>query len=103
MAATILAIDDQEDNIALLQAVLEPQGFTFHGANSGLAGLALTRELHPDLVLLDLAMPGMDGFAVLTAMKEDTITRRIPVIVLTANFRSASNVERGFELGATEY
>jgi two-component system sensor histidine kinase/response regulator len=103
MIGTILAIDDQEDNLALLEAALEAQEFVFHGASSGLTGLALARSIRPDLVLLDLVMPGMDGFEVLATLRADPPLRNVPVIILTANNREYSVIERGFELGATEF
>jgi two-component system sensor histidine kinase/response regulator len=102
-SSLILIIDDQEDNLALLETVLLPQGFRVLTADSGAKGLALAKARKPDLILLDLAMPGMDGFAVLEALKSDPLTRLTPVIVLTANYREAAMVQRGFELGATEY
>ncbi|MDB5100323.1 MAG: response regulator receiver sensor signal transduction histidine kinase [Cyanobacteria bacterium RYN_339] len=101
--ATILAIDDQDDNLALLEALLLPQGVDFHAAADGPTGLKLAEKLAPDLILLDLAMPGMDGFAVLERLRAAPTTRTIPVIVLTANYREAGSIARGFELGATEY
>jgi signal transduction histidine kinase len=103
MNGTILAIDDQDDNLALLEAALGAQGFAFHGATGGLAGLSLARELKPDLLLLDLSMPDMDGFEVLAQLRADPTTRTLPVIILTASYRESSMIERGFELGATEY
>ena len=103
VSGTILAIDDHEDNLFLLDSLLSGKGFTVLTALNGPDGLALARAERPDLILLDLAMPGMDGFEVLTRLREDRATARIPVIVLTATFRDADMVERGLELGATEY
>lgn len=103
MHADVLAIDDQEDNLALLEALLAPQNCVVRTALDGPTGLALAREQRPDLVLLDLAMPGMDGFEVLRRLREDPATRKVPVVVLTANHREAASVARGLELGATEY
>lgn len=101
--ATILAIDDHEDNLFLLESLLEAKGFRVVTALNGPTGLELAQSARPDLILLDLAMPGMDGFEVLTRLRADRATARIPVIVLTANYREAAMVERGLELGATEY
>lgn len=102
-SATILAIDDHEDNLFLLESLLEAKGFHVLTALNGPTGLELAKSARPDLILLDLAMPGMDGFEVLTRLRADRTTARIPVIVLTANYREAAMVERGLELGATEY
>lgn len=101
--ATILAIDDQEDNLALLEALLSSRGFVVHTALDGPTGLELAASARPDLILLDLAMPGMDGFEVLQRLRAQRLTAKTPVIVLTANYREAEMVERGLELGATEY
>lgn len=102
-AGTILAVDDQDDNLALLDGILSAKGFTVLTALDGPTGLRLAHERRPDLILLDLAMPGMDGFEVLTRLRQDRAMARIPVIILTANYREPAMVERGLELGATEY
>jgi signal transduction histidine kinase len=102
-AATILAIDDQEDNLALLDAFLGTKGYEVLTAPDGPRGLALAKERAPALILLDLAMPGMDGFEVLGRLRDDRATAGIPVIILTANLREPAMVERGLALGATEY
>ncbi|MEB3198880.1 MAG: hybrid sensor histidine kinase/response regulator [Candidatus Sericytochromatia bacterium] len=102
-ARQILVIDDQEDNLALMDAILDARGFGVLLAQDGPTGLKMAREHSPDLILLDLAMPGMDGFQVLEQLRQSARTRRIPVVILTANAREAALVERGLELGATEY
>jgi signal transduction histidine kinase len=102
-SGTILAIDDHEDNLFLLETLLAGKGFRVRTALDGPAGLAIAKSERPDLILLDLAMPGMDGFEVLERLRQDVATQRIPVIVLTANYREAAMVERGLALGATEY
>jgi two-component system sensor histidine kinase/response regulator len=101
--ARILVIDDQEDNLALLDAVLSSKGFNVETVDNGADGLEAAWASAPDLVLLDLAMPVMDGFQVLEHLRSDRRTQRTPVIVLTANYRDADMVERGLALGATEY
>ncbi|HEY9722466.1 MAG TPA: HAMP domain-containing sensor histidine kinase [Oscillatoriaceae cyanobacterium] len=103
LSATLLAIDDQPDNLALLEAFLESQGLAVRTALDGPTGLRMATESVPDLVLLDLAMPGMDGFEVLERLRAEPRTARVPVIILTANYREAAMIERGFRLGATEY
>ena len=72
-------------------------------ATEGPEGLAKIREIKPDLVLLDLMLPGMDGFQICEKVKADDATRQIPVIFLTAQRKDASSIERGLELGADEY
>jgi two-component system, sensor histidine kinase and response regulator len=101
--ARILVVDDQADNLALMEAVLEARGFQVKLAPSGATGLAMVQAEEPDIILLDLAMPDMDGFEVLQALQAHPRHRRIPVVILTAHVKEASMVERGLELGATEY
>lgn len=101
--ATILVIDDHEDNLALLEQLLSSRGFGVLTALDGATGLALAQGRRPDLILLDLAMPGMDGFEVLARLRADRTTARIPVIILTANFRDPHMIDKGLSLGATEY
>jgi signal transduction histidine kinase len=102
-AGRILVVDDQDDNVALLDAILDARGFQVLPAYDGPTGLSIAAESHPDLILLDLAMPGMDGFEVLERLRRNPRTARIPVIILTANRKEAAMVAKGLELGASEY
>jgi len=77
--------------IDLIRLILGRRGFEVTGANGGIEGLSKIRELHPDLVLLDLMMPDMDGWEVYQQMKADENTRSIPVIVITAK---AQNIDK---------
>lgn len=97
----ILAIDDNADNLALLEGILVDCDVA--QASSGPEGLETARKSLPELILLDLQMPGMDGFMVLEALRADKRARRIPVILLTAAFRDPESIARGLALGATEY
>lgn len=101
----VLAIDDNPDNLALLKALLSRRKMTVETAPDGPTGLAMARSGAAALsaVLLDLAMPGMDGFAVLEALRAQDATRHLPVVVLTASYREPDLIARGLELGATEY
>ncbi|MCS6909293.1 MAG: pyridoxal-phosphate dependent enzyme [Anaerolineales bacterium] len=82
---SIAIIDDTPDTVRLLRRILQARGnYDIHEAEDGRAGLALIRERRPDLVILDLMMPEVDGFAVLDALRADEATRDIPVIVVTA-------------------
>jgi len=80
----ILAVDDERANLDLLQASLEPAGFAVLRAGGGREGIEMARSLKPDLILLDLMMPGVTGFDVVEALRSDEATRSIPVMVLTA-------------------
>jgi threonine synthase len=82
---SIAIIDDNPDAARLIRRILQAKGdYELHQAANGRDGLALIRDQHPDLVVLDLMMPEMDGFAVLDALRADPATEHIPVIVVTA-------------------
>jgi two-component system response regulator VicR len=87
----ILCIEDEAEMIDLIRLILGRRGFEVIGANGGLEGLAKVRETSPDLVLLDLMMPDMDGWEVYQQMKAEEKTRSIPVIVVTAK---AQNIDK---------
>ena len=88
----ILCIEDQQEMIDLIRLILSRRNFEIRGANSGKEGLEIIRTEHPDLVLLDLMMPEMDGWEVYQQMKADEATRDIPVIVVTAKAQSIDKV-----------
>jgi adenylate cyclase len=83
--ATILVVDDLAQNIRLLEAVLTPRGHTVVAATSGDEALELVRSEPIDLVLLDIVMPGMDGYEVCRALRADEATRFLPVVMITAS------------------
>ena len=87
----ILCVEDEQEMIDLIRLILGRRGFDVKGAAGGKEGLRLVREDLPDLVLLDLMMPDMDGWEVYQQMKADEKTRDIPVIVVTAK---AQNIDR---------
>jgi two-component system response regulator VicR len=87
----IICIEDEMEMIDLIRIILGRRGFEVTGANGGREGLRMVREKHPDLVLLDLMMPDMDGWEVYQQMKADEATRNIPVIVVTAK---AQNIDK---------
>lgn len=91
----ILCIEDDPEMIELIRLILERRGFLVEGADGGKAGLAAVQANPPDLVLLDLMMPDMDGWDVYQKMKADGATRHIPIIVVTA---SAQAIDREFGL-----
>ena len=88
----ILCIEDEQDMIDLIRLILSRRGFDVRGASSGEEGLNIIRKEHPDLILLDLMMPDMDGWEVYQQMKADEATRNIPVIVVTARAQSIDKV-----------
>jgi CheY-like chemotaxis protein len=91
---TVVAIDDDPLAIELVRASLEPEGWTVLGAATGQDGLALIRERKPSAVLLDLLMPGMDGFEVVEALRADPDTKTVPVVILTSKSMTRQDKER---------
>ena len=98
---TVLVIDDTPANLSLLNGLLK-ESYRVKIANSGQRGLDLCHAQPPDLILLDIMMPGMDGFEVCRRLKADQNLRRIPVIFLTAKIEP-SDEEQGFALGAVDF
>lgn len=99
---TVLVIDDEKDLIELIRYNLEKDGFEVKGAVDGESGLALAAQELPDLILLDLMLPGIDGLEVCRMLRSETRTARIPVIMLTARGAESDRVV-GLELGADDY
>src|SRR5689334_4971367 len=99
MAQTILVVDDEPRIVDLVTTILETQGYHVIEAGDGDAALTAIREHMPDLVLLDVMLPGEDGFAVL---KQIRAISNVPVIMLTVQASEADKV-RGLELGADDY
>ncbi|HEY9167653.1 MAG TPA: hybrid sensor histidine kinase/response regulator [Candidatus Kryptonia bacterium] len=99
----VLAVDDAPDNLVLLDKLLKRQGFEVSCASSGKECLAKSSKDHPDLIILDVAMPEMNGFETLKHLRENELTKDIAVIILTANSKDAKSIEEGFSLGADEY
>ncbi|HVH93962.1 MAG TPA: response regulator [Nocardioidaceae bacterium] len=83
--ATVLAVDDQAENLRLLDAVLSPRGYTVLQASSGLGALSVLDTQPVDLVLLDIVMPGIDGYEVCRRIRADERTAYLPVVMITAS------------------
>ncbi len=100
--ALVLIVDDNPENLTVIGELLQPH-YAVRAANSGLRALALAAMAPPpDLILLDLMMPGMDGFEVLRRLRAQASTAQIPVILLTA-LDDADSEARAFRLGADDY
>lgn len=99
---TILVIDDEKDLQELVRYNLEKEGFDVIVARDGTAGLDIALRHRPDLVVLDLMMPGMDGLEVCRRLRSDERGRRVPLLMLTAKATEADRVV-GLELGADDY
>ena len=89
----ILAVDDNADNVELLCQILEEETDDVMTAYNGADCLALAKEEPPDLIILDVQMPGMDGYEVLEKLKEDAATQEIPVIFLGQDFDSCAALD----------
>jgi putative two-component system response regulator len=100
--ARILVVDDEAANRGLVRRVLEPLGYEVVEASDGQEALADIAAHHPDLVLLDLVMPIMDGYAVVQALKSDPKTRLIPVVMLTSQAQISEKI-RAVEYGVDDY
>lgn len=102
MSARILVVDDIEANVRLLEAKLSAEYYQISTAYDGPTALAMAADELPDIILLDVMMPGMDGFTVCKRLKEDSITRHIPVVLVTALDGRADRIQ-GLEAGASDF
>ena len=98
----VLVADDEEDILALIAFSLERSGYTVILARDGEEALALARDERPDLAVLDVTMPKLDGFELTRRLRTDEATSRMPIILLTASAQDA-DVQRGFDVGADDY
>ena len=98
---TVLVVDDQPQNVRLLDAVLSPRGYRVLSASSGEEALDLLRAEQPHLVLLDILMPGMDGYEVCRRIRENPDTAFLPVVMVTAS--EAQQKVRAIEAGADDF
>ncbi|HAE40762.1 MAG TPA: hypothetical protein DCG57_19330 [Candidatus Riflebacteria bacterium] len=95
----ILAIDDDPESLELIDRHLSREGFTVVCASSGVEGLKMAREIQPDIILLDVVMPGESGWDILSLSKTDPLLSHIPVILLTM----LDEPEKGLSMGAADY
>ncbi|MBW1916945.1 MAG: response regulator transcription factor [Deltaproteobacteria bacterium] len=98
----ILVVEDEEDILELVRYNLSREGFHLTGVTCGEEGLKTARNMGPDLILLDLMLPGMDGLEVCRVLKHDGKTQYIPIVILTAKGEEA-DIVAGLELGADDY
>lgn len=101
-SALILIVDDNPANRKMLEIILKKGGYDTIALDDGKATIEKTAEIQPDLILLDIMMPGADGFQVCEKLKSKKETKDIPVIFLTAKSEMES-LSRGFEVGASDY
>lgn len=99
---TVLVVDDVPTNIMLVQTILRKEGYSQLSADSGVKALEIAEKNRPNLILLDIMMPEMDGYEVLKRLKENPKTNYIPVIIMSA-LSDMQSVVKGYQLGAIEY
>ena len=99
---TVLVVDDVSLNVLLIKKMLSQYTFQLKTANSGQAALDIIDKSMPDLLLLDLMMPGIDGFEVIRRLRADEKTKKLPIIILSA-LNSEADIVKGFKLGANDF
>jgi len=97
----ILVVDDSPDNVFLIQTILEEEGYNISAAEDGTSALAQIEQAPPDLILLDVMMPGMDGFEVTRRIRQDTKLSFIPILLITAH--DSPSVAQGLDIGADDF
>ncbi len=97
----VLVVDDQPNNLKILSSVINKK-YSLSAAPNGTSALQILEKIKPDLILMDIMMPGMNGFEVCERIKENHNTKEIPVIFLTAK-TEIEDIIRGFELGAVDF
>jgi len=100
--AHILIVDDVPDNIRLLGTILQKEGYKISAAKEGMQALAIAAKGIPDLILLDVMMPEADGFEICQRLKDNPVTKDIPIIFLTA-MDQVKDMVKGFQAGAADY
>jgi DNA-binding response OmpR family regulator len=100
--AKILVVEDEEILLTALREELESGGYSTEGAVDGVDGLEKVKSYKPELILLDLLMPKMDGMEMLQKLKEDSETREVPVVILT-NLSDYEKISEALSLGAMDY
>jgi DNA-binding response OmpR family regulator len=101
--AKVLVIEDKQDNLALIEEILESDGYQVFCAKDGVLGLEMARTSRPDCVILDIQMPGLDGFEICRRLKVEGHTRDIPVLFLSAKYLDEESVVRGLDIGGQDY
>ncbi|ACK71552.1 response regulator receiver protein [Gloeothece citriformis PCC 7424] len=100
--SSILAIDDDEDNLIIISYVLSAMGYPFMTATRGDEGLLIAQNYQPSLILLDILLPGMNGFEVITHLKQNPSAKNIPIIAVTG-LAFPEDKKRILEAGCEDY
>src|SRR3989344_7640020 len=99
---TVLLIEDEKEVAQLYRLKLTLDGYSVEVAEDGESGLKKALEIKPELIFLDIKMPGMDGFEVLKHLRANEVTKKTPIVILS-NFDEQEMIEKGLTLGANEY
>lgn len=99
---TILVVEDNAANMVVAMALLKPAGYAILQATTAEEGIAIAKAETPDLILMDISLPGMDGLTATSLLKEDARTERIPVLALTAHAMKGDE-EKAFAVGCAGY
>jgi CheY-like chemotaxis protein len=99
---SVLVVDDEPLTRNLLRLMLEPAGFQVTGVESGAEAMQTVQTLRPDVIVLDLMMPYMDGIEVCRRLRSDSVTAGVPIIMLSGNFHREA-IEKGLQAGANRY
>ena len=102
MSKKVLVVDDSLDVIKMIGLMLQHQGFEIIAAQSGAQALAKAQAENPDVIILDIMMPGVDGYEVCRRLRADPVTANTPILMFTAK-TSVSDKVAGFEAGADDY
>ncbi|MGA7722638.1 MAG: response regulator [Ignavibacteriaceae bacterium] len=102
MKTKVLIIEDNEQNMYMLSYLLESENYEIFQAFSGTSGIIVAKNNKPDIILLDIQLPGMDGYAVAAKLKEDEELRSIPIIAVTS-YAMPGDREKAIESGAIGY
>ena len=98
----VLVVDDTPANLAVLKETLAPEGYKLSFANTGEKALEIAAQINPDLILLDVMMPGIDGYETCSRLKQDDKTKDIPIIFITAK-KETEDIVHGFKVGGIDY
>src|SRR3954470_15218545 len=102
-SSLVLVADDEVHTTVMLTRIFEREGYRVHSTYDGASALQAAIELSPDLILLDVQMPKMNGFETLQALRENPVTTNIPTIIVTAKARQPSDIAYGLNLGADDF
>ena len=102
MSKKIAVIEDNKTNIKLIRYQLEMEDFDVHIEETGAAGLKMIKNQKPDMVILDIGLPDIDGFELCKTLRKDKVTKDYPIIMLTAKGEDRDKIE-GLKLGADDY